>query len=318
MSHPPFACPICHAPLDRGAPEWRCLSCSERYRTEHGIPVLIAQRFIDSFKQTEQHFHDELSVSAAHGSIAGRNSLFHRQFEEPMLALPPGACVLEVACGTRVDGIEIARSGKLVTSIDLSPDAVVQAQQFAVRHTTAGTMRFAAADAEHLPFADGSFDATFVAASFHHFPNQRAALKEMKRVTKPYGNVIWGVEPASWPYRSVYRALAPMKRIIRSRRKRKYDSIADDTTEGYTEPQIRALFADAGLRIDGIRRVKMLGEVYDSSVRLIGRLVKRPLQSSRAVNRVLARLDAAFCAVPGLNKLAWHFNVISTVPKKVT
>lgn len=310
MTHPAFACPVCHASLTGDS----CSVCDERYRTDDGIPVFIAQRFLDSFKETEQHFHDELSGSAVHGGIKGRNSLFHRQFEAPMIALPRGACVLEVACGTRVDGIEIATSGKLVTSVDISPEAVAHAAQFAHRHGIGNSMRFAVADAEHLPFADGSFDATFVAASFHHFPDQLSALKEMKRVTKPDGHVIWGVEPASWPYHTVYRLLAPAKRFIRSRRERKFNSIADDTTEGYTEPQIRLLFADAGLRIERITRVKMLSEVYDSSVRLTGRLLKRRLQPSRTIDHGLARIDDVLCAIPLLNKLAWHFNVISTVP----
>jgi len=314
MSHPAFACPVCHAPLSQTDTAWCCASCSEQYHVDHGIPVLIARRFIDSFKETEQHFHDELSESATHGDITGRNSLFHRQFEAPMIRLPEGSCVLEVACGTRVDGIEIARSGKHVTSIDISPEAVANAHKFAVQSGVGDSLRCAVADAERLPFADGSFDATFVAASFHHFPNQLAALKEMKRVTKPGGYVIWGVEPASWPYRTVYRLLAPIKNLIRSRRVRQFNSVADDTTEGYTEPQIRKLFADAGLHIDSARRVKITGEVYDSSIRLIGRLMKRPLRSSRALNHVLAYVDAALCAVPGLNKLAWHFNIISTVP----
>ncbi len=309
---PSFVCPVCHATLSDNV----CASCGERYRTEHGIPVLIAQRFIDAFKETEQHFHDELSESAVRKSVQGRNSAFHTQFEAPMYALPEGSTVLEVACGTRVDGIEVASHGKLVTSIDLSPDAVAHAAELAAHSGVANMMQFAAADAEHLPFVDGVFAATFVAASFHHFPNQRAALKEMKRVTKPGGYVIWGVEPASWPYRTVYRLLTPAKRFIRAHRARQFNSIADDTTEGYTELQIRTLFAEAGLTITNLRRVKMLSELYDSSVRLVGRLVKRPLQSSRPVDHALARIDAVLCAVPLLNRLAWHFNVISVVPTK--
>lgn len=311
--HPPFACPVCHGPLVVEPLAMRCDACHESYRFEHGFPVLIAQRFIDEFKETEQHFHDELSESALSGSVAGRNSVFHRQFERPMLNLPDKSAVLEVACGTRVDGIEIVRSGKLVTSIDLSPDAVEHAKHLADQNG-ADAIRFAAADAEHLPFTDGSFDAVFVAASFHHFPNQPAALRELKRVTKAGGYVIWGVEPASWPYRSIYKFLAPVKRHIRANRDRHFNSIADDTTEGYTEPQIKRLFSEAGLSIESLQRVKMMSELYDSGVRMIGRLMKKQLRPSRSVDHVLAHIDRALCAVPLLNRLSWHFNVISRVP----
>lgn len=56
-------------------------------------------------------------------------------------------------------------------------------------------------DSERLPFADGSFDILTCANSFHHYPNQQAAISEMKRVLKPggalmlidgYRDAIWG------------------------------------------------------------------------------------------------------------------------------
>lgn len=42
-------------------------------------------------------------------------------------------------------------------------------------------------DSERLPFADGSFDVLTCANSFHHYPNQAAAICEMRRVLKPGG-----------------------------------------------------------------------------------------------------------------------------------
>lgn len=314
--HPPLCCPVCRTPFrdTRGRETLRCPSCGAQYRTREGIPVLISPKFIDAFKETEQHFHDELSSSADNGPLDGRTMPYHLHFERPMQELPNGAAVAELACGTRADGIEIARAGKSVTSLDISPDAVLRARARAEREGIASRMRFVAADAEHLPFQDGSFDATFVAASFHHFPNQRDALKEMKRVTKPGGYVIWGVEPASWPYHTVFRVLRPVKRFIRSRRTRAYDSVADDTTEGYTETSIRRMFADAGLTIVDLKRVKCASELYDSGVRLAGRLFRRTLAPNLGVSRALARFDELGASVPLVKSLYWHFNVISKVP----
>lgn len=269
---------------------------------------------MDTFKETERHFHDELSGSVGTRTIENRNSSFHRHFERPMMDLPTGSNVLEIACGTRVDGIEIAQSGKRVTSIDLSPDALVHAQALAQQSEISSSMRFAAADAEHLPFENAAFDASFVAASFHHFPHQLDALKEMRRVTKLGGFVIWGVEPAAWPYRTVFRALSPVKRLIRRFRKRQYDSIADDSTKGYTEQTIRALFSDAGLRIITIKRVKFLSELYDSGTRLFSRSIRKQTYPVRSIDHILAHVDEVLGMIPLLNKLYWHYNVISVVP----
>lgn len=314
--HPPISCPVCKSRISDvlGNVEIACSSCGGRYRSYHGIPVLISSKFIDSFKETEQHFHDELSESTARGTVHGRNSAFHEHFERPMVELPDGSTVAEIACGTRADGIELALAGKNVTSIDLSPDAVEHARALSRTAGADTRMRFIAADAEHLPFADRCFDAAFVAASFHHFPNQMVALKEMKRVTKPGGYVIWGVEPASWPYRTIFRVLSPVKRLVRKNQRRSFNSIADDTTEGYTEKGIRTMFSDVGLDIVDVRRVKLLSELYDSCVRLTGRLMRRQVLPIRSIDHALARFDAVFDRLPGIRSLYWHFNVISKVP----
>lgn len=313
--YPPLCCPVCRTSLPVLTDERMvCTACGESYAVHDGLPVLIAQRFIDAFKATEQHFHDELSESARTGSVENRNAVFHQHFEQPMLDLPDGAKVLEVACGTRADGIEIARAGKLVTSLDLSLEAVERARQLAEQAGVASNMRFLVADAEHLPFADASFAATFVAASFHHFPNQLAALKEMKRVTKSGGYVIWGVEPAAWPYKIIYPRLAPIKRFIRQRRARQHNSIADDSTRGYTQSSIHQLFTQAGLTIIEIKPVKLLSEFYDSGVRLTGRLLQRDLKPWPPLDRGLSRIDARLENVPLLKKAFWHWNVISKVP----
>ncbi len=231
-----------------------------------------------------------------------------------MLDLPAGANILEIACGTRADGIELAQVGKFVTSLDLSLEAVEQARQLAQRAGIGSNMRFLAADAEHLPFADASFSATFVAASFHHFPNQLAALQEMKRVTMSGGYVIWGVEPAAWPYKTLYPLLAPIKRFIRQRRPRQHNSIADDSTQGYTESSIRQLFSQAGLTIIELKPVKLLAELYDSGLRLTGRLLQRDLKPWAALDRGLSRIDDTLEKVTFLKKAFWHWNVISKVP----
>ena len=47
--------------------------------------------------------------------------------------------------------------------------------------------RFVNGDAEHLPFADGSFDVVTCSNSFHHYPHQAHAIREMVRVLRPGG-----------------------------------------------------------------------------------------------------------------------------------
>jgi len=53
----------------------------------------------------------------------------------------------------------------------------------------AGNVVFSAADAEMLPFRDAAFDRVTCRIAPHHFPDVRAALAEIARVTRPGGRV---------------------------------------------------------------------------------------------------------------------------------
>jgi len=311
--HPDFVCPACRHDLERSSDIWSCAGCGKTYPLEDGLPILVAGG-LDSFKGEEQAFHDEISRTAPPRSLVGRNSSFHWHFLDPMRNLPTDAAVVEVACGTRADGIEIAQRGKNVTSFDISPVSVAKSRWLASGSGVGERIRFAVADAEHMPFRDGSFDAAFIAASFHHLPDQAAALKEFARVVKPGGLVIWGIEPARWPYLTIYRWLHPLKHFIRSHRHREHNSVADDNTEGYTEPMIRAQFAAAGLEIQDIRRIKYLGSLYEQFIRFLGRLRKKPLATWRTMDHALARIDDVLRMIPLISSLNWHYNVIAKKP----
>ena len=58
------------------------------------------------------------------------------------------------------------------------------------RQIAGRTPSFLNADAEHLPFADASFDAVTCSHSFHHYPHQAAAIREMHRVLRPGGRLM--------------------------------------------------------------------------------------------------------------------------------
>ena len=65
----------------------------------------------------------------------------------------------------------------------------------------------AAAPAQQLPVDSGSVDFLFCFAAAHHFVDQRAALREMKRVLSSDGSCTWFYEPSSprWLHRAAER-----------------------------------------------------------------------------------------------------------------
>jgi SAM-dependent methyltransferase len=105
----------------------------------------------------------------------------------------PGQAVLDLACGTGVVAITAARAGAKVRALDLSPALLERAGDNA--RVTGVEVDFVAGDAEHLPYADASFDV--VLSQFGHMfaPRPEVVVGEMLRVLKPGGRVAF----STWP-----------------------------------------------------------------------------------------------------------------------
>lgn len=101
------------------------------------------------------------------------------------LDLKPGMKVLDVGCGTGNLAIVAARTGAVVTGVDIAPNLLAQAE---ARARAEGlNVHFQEGDVEALSFGDGEFDvvASMFAAMFA--PRPRVAAAEMMRVCRPGG-----------------------------------------------------------------------------------------------------------------------------------
>lgn len=102
-------------------------------------------------------------------------------------AIEAGARVLDVASGTGNAAIPAAQRGATVTASDLAP-ALLDAG--AARAQDAGlALDWVAADAESLPFDDGSFDVVISSIGVMFAPHHEAAAGELVRVCRPGGTI---------------------------------------------------------------------------------------------------------------------------------
>lgn len=90
--------------------------------------------------------------------------------------------VLVICGGSGMDAEKLERRHLKVTMTDLSPEAVVRAQERARRYGL--SYQAQVADAERLPFADRSFDLAFVHDGLHHLADPFVAIREMARVAR--------------------------------------------------------------------------------------------------------------------------------------
>jgi SAM-dependent methyltransferase len=155
--------------------------------------------------KSEQAFHDEqaarrrpaLSCDDLH--FADDAYLEHETWVRPAMELlgnVRGREVLDLGCGHGMAAVVLARGGANVTGLELSAGYLAEAMARAEANGVA--CRWVQGDAEHLPFADTSFDAIWGHAILHHLDLDRAAA-EIERVLRPGGRAVfcepWGGNP---------------------------------------------------------------------------------------------------------------------------
>jgi demethylmenaquinone methyltransferase/2-methoxy-6-polyprenyl-1,4-benzoquinol methylase len=102
----------------------------------------------------------------------------------------PGQRILDVATGTGMVAFALAARGAEVTALDQSEAMLAVAQS---RHARAGAgagaINFVTGEAEHLPFADASFDALTFTYLLRYVDDPAATLTELARVVRPGGRI---------------------------------------------------------------------------------------------------------------------------------
>ena len=118
----------------------------------------------------------------------------------------PGQRILDVATGTGMVAFGLARRGATVIGLDQSEHMLSRARQ-RLAAAAESNPTFIQGQAEHLPFADGEFDALTFTYLLRYVDDRGATMRELARVVKPGGRigmVEFGV-PASRPLRAAWR-----------------------------------------------------------------------------------------------------------------
>jgi demethylmenaquinone methyltransferase / 2-methoxy-6-polyprenyl-1,4-benzoquinol methylase len=123
-----------------------------------------------------------------------------RRLTVAALQLQPGHRVLDLATGTGDLALAMLSGcpGASVVGLDPSPQMLAHARAKAIRRGVRvemnaaggpGGLALGVGEAEHLPFADRSFDAVAIAFGLRNVPDREGALAEMARVTRPGGRI---------------------------------------------------------------------------------------------------------------------------------
>lgn len=197
-------------------------------------------------------------VAGMFDSIAGRYDLMNdvaalgqvqmwRAAMVDALGIEAEDTVLDLAAGTGTSSTAIARAGARVVAADFSLGMMAEGRR------RGAPVPFIGADAQHLPFADDSFDAAVISFGLRNVHSPRTALDEMVRVVRPGGRVVVCEfsTPTSSLFRTVYekyllRALPAVARRVATSAEA-YDYLAESILEWPDQESLRRWFLDAGL-----------------------------------------------------------------------
>jgi SAM-dependent methyltransferase len=186
--------------------------------------------------------------------------------------------MLEIGAGTGYFTLNLLRRGIVdrATAIDISPGMLEALQATAVRLDLA--VETVPADAERLPFEDGSFDLVIGHAVLHHIPDLRAALGECMRVLGPGGTLAFMGEPsrhgdriAIVPKRVGILAAPLWTRLVGARRRNGAsppDPTGDERLEQvvdvhtFTPDELRRLARDAGFEEVRVSGEELVANAY--------------------------------------------------------
>jgi demethylmenaquinone methyltransferase/2-methoxy-6-polyprenyl-1,4-benzoquinol methylase len=110
----------------------------------------------------------------------GQDARWRRRTRE-RLNLRPGEKVLDLAAGTAVSTVELAKSGAWCVACDFSQGMLAAGRDRDVPKVCGDGMQ--------LPFADNTFDAVTISYGLRNIHDHEAGLREMARVTRPGGRL---------------------------------------------------------------------------------------------------------------------------------
>lgn len=172
---------------------------------DHPRAVLDAEGVRDAYRRWAGVYDLVFGGVSAHG---------RRRAVEEVNRLP-GTRVLEVGVGTGL-ALPRYRPEKRVVGIDLSREMLAKAADRVREEKLSHVTGLVEMNAEHMAFADGSFDIAVAMFTASVVPNAKTLFAEMSRVVRPGGQLLFVNHFAAesglrwW----VERSMAPLSRLL--------------------------------------------------------------------------------------------------------
>jgi ubiquinone/menaquinone biosynthesis C-methylase UbiE len=196
----------------------------------------------------------------------------------------PFGDALEIGAGTGYFTLNLLQLGLIerATATDISQGMLEVLEDSAARLGLGVEAR--RADAERLPFDDGSFDLVFGHAVLHHIPSLDRALAEFGRVLRPGGTLAFCGEPSRYgdlfaavPKRAALLSAPLWRRAVgaspnreaQTRQSNGHELESEVDVHAFAPSELRRLLSAAGLRDVRIRGEELLASACGWAFRTV-------------------------------------------------
>ena len=162
-----------------------------------------------------------------------------------------GKSVLEIGVGAGSDFLEWCRNADHATGVDLTEAGIgLTRERLTLEGIPDARFSLREADAEALPFAEGSFDIVYSWGVLHHTPQTEQAYREVLRVLKPGGQMqTMMYHVRSWTAVMLYLRHGLAKgRLGLGLRRAVFQRLESPGTKAYSMQEAKALMEAVGFK----------------------------------------------------------------------
>lgn len=146
------------------------------------------EEFVHGVFSSIAHRYDLLNTT-----LSFNRDKYWRRFAVEHTNLQPGGIALDVACGTGMLSIELAKKaspGGQVIGLDFCENMLAKAIENIGKTSFKNLIELIQGNAMALPFEDNTFDCATIGFALRNVPGIEGCIAEMARVVKPGGRVV--------------------------------------------------------------------------------------------------------------------------------
>jgi ubiquinone/menaquinone biosynthesis C-methylase UbiE len=253
-------------------------------------------------REEEIRLHETLAEEYVKRRASAGSQLFDAYWNQEVikcLDTSEAKQALDCCCGDGILLPDLAERYDKVIGLDISEAMLKLAAQREPREK----IELVCGEVEHLPFADNAFDAITFRGAFHHVSDPAQSMKEVHRILRPGGQVVF-FEPNGDPW--IWRAA-----------RRLYYAMSHRFSSGhrsYRARELHALLEGAGLQPTTTKRLFYLA--YPFAGLLDHFKVFRFVPFHAALTRFLLAVDRVLAMIPGIQHLGFALVVVAEKPAR--